>query len=75
MIARISSTSRTLELDFGYLGGARLNELVIFNEIHLTLDTDVIAFKLDTPIEVTGPKRVTVPIPTSKPANLQTQNI
>lgn len=31
MVAHISSTARTLEIDFGYVGGLRLNEQVIFN--------------------------------------------
>jgi hypothetical protein len=31
--------------------------------VHLTLDNDVIVINLETPIEVTGPKRVNIPIP------------
>jgi hypothetical protein len=71
MVARISSASRTLELDFGYLGGFRLNEQVIFNEIHFTLDTEVIVIKLTELIEVNGPKKVTIPIPAPTNSNLQ----
>jgi hypothetical protein len=74
MVARISSGSRTLELDFGYAGGFRLNEQVLFNEIHFTLDTEIIVIKLTEVIEVTGPKRVTIPIPPSTMnSNLQTE--
>lgn len=74
MVARISSGSRTLELDFGYVGGFRLNEQVLFNEIHFTLETEIIVIKLTEVIEVTGPKRVTIPIPSSATnVNLQTE--
>lgn len=74
MVARISSGSRTLELDFGYVGGFRLNEQVLFNEIHFTLDTEIILIKLTEVIEVTGPKRVTIPIlPSTMNSNLQTE--
>jgi len=71
MVARISSASRTLELDFGYLGGFRLNEQVLFNEIHFTLDTEIIVIKITELIEVTGPKKVTIPIPASTNSNSQ----
>lgn len=63
MIARISSGSRTLELDFGYVGGLRLNQQVFFNEIHFTLDSEIIVIKLTQPLEINGPRKVTIPIP------------
>jgi hypothetical protein len=66
MVAHISSTSRTLEIDFTYLGGLRLNQQVLIEEIHLGLGTEIIVITLDRPIEVTGPKRVTIPIPTEE---------
>jgi hypothetical protein len=75
MVAHISSASRYLEIDFAYVGGLRLNEQVLFNEIHFTLDTEVIVIKLEEPLEVTGPKRVTIPIPASKSSNLQTSEV
>lgn len=62
LVARISASSRTLELDFSYLGGLTLNEEVIINEIHLALDTEIYVIPVD-PIKVTGPKRVTISIP------------
>ena len=74
MVARISSASRTLEIDFGYVGGLRLNEQVLFNEIHFTLDTEIIVIKLTEPLEVTGPKRVTIPIP-AQASNLKVEEI
>lgn len=62
LVARISSSSRTLELDFSYLGGLILNEEVIIEEIHIALDTKIIVIPLD-PIKITGPKKVTISIP------------
>lgn len=62
LVARISSSSRTLELDFSYLGGLRLNEEVIIDEVHIALDTEIFVIPLD-PIKVTGPKKVTISIP------------
>ena len=63
MLANITSTTRTLEVNFNYFGGLRLNEAVKITAFHLTLDTEIIVINLDTPIEVTGPKRVSIPIP------------
>lgn len=64
MIARLAGADRTLELDFNYLGGLRLNEQIMIEEIHLALDTEIIVIPMqDRPIEVTGPRRVTIPIP------------
>lgn len=66
MVASISASSRTLEITFEYIGGLRLNEQVFFNEIHFTLDTEIIVIKLDQPLEVYGPKKFNIPIPAGK---------
>lgn len=74
MIARLTGSDRTLEIDFTYLGGLRLNEQVIIEEIHLGLDTEIIVIPMqDKPIEVTGPRRVTIPIPPAATHNLQAE--
>lgn len=62
LVARISASSRTLELDFSYLGGLRLNEEVIIDEVHIAIDTEIYVIAVD-PIKVTGPKKVTISIP------------
>ena len=63
LVARLTNTERTLELDFVYTGGLRLNEQLIIDEIRLALDTQIFVIQLSQPIEVNGPKRVTIPIP------------
>jgi alpha-glucosidase/lysosomal alpha-glucosidase len=67
LIARLSAAERTLEIDFAYLGGARLNQQVFVEEIHLGLDTEIIVISLEKHIEVNGPHRVTIPIPLACP--------
>ena len=51
MVARVAGADRTLELDFTYLGGLRLNEQIMIEEIHIALDTEIIVIPLqDKPI-------------------------
>ena len=45
------------------MGGQKLNEQIFFEQIHLGIDAEIVVITLDKPIEVTGPKRVTIPIP------------
>ena len=75
MTARISQAERSLEIDFLYVGGPRLNEEVRFNEIHFTLDTEIIVIKLANDLVVTGPKRVTIPIPKTSATHLSREAI
>lgn len=70
MIATISSSSRILELDITYLGGVRLNQEIRFFGINMGFGEEVIEIRFDTPYVITGPRRITLPIPVS--SNLQT---
>lgn len=68
LTAQISSSARTLEIDITYVGGLSLRQEIFINELHLTLDNEVILMPLEKPLSITGPKRVNYPIPApSKP--------
>ena len=62
-IARISASSRTLELDIAYLGEAHLNQQIFVTGFNMQFGTEVVELRLESPLEVTGPKRVNIPIP------------
>ena len=73
MVATITSTSRILQLNVAYLGGLRLNEQVLIYGINMGFGEEVIEIRFEQPLEVTGPKKFTIPIPPQRKANLQTE--
>ena len=64
-IATISTLTRSLELDFIYLGENHLNQEVQIWGVNMAFGKEVAEIRLETPIKITGPKSVTLPIPHS----------
>jgi len=62
-IASISSTSRTLEIDVNYFGGLRLNQQIFFTGLNFSFGNEIFELRFESPVEITGPRKVTVTIP------------
>lgn len=62
-VATINSLTRSLELDILYIGNGGLNQEVQIWGINIAFGKEVVVIRPSEAIKVTGPKRVTLPIP------------
>ena len=63
MNAVISSSQRVLHLDVGYAGELKLMESIYISEVHLNLKGAIYVITLRIPVEIEGPKWITLNIP------------
>lgn len=63
MNAVLTPTQRVLHLDIGYAGERKLQESIFIDAVHLNLNGDIYVITIRIPLEVEGPKRITLNIP------------
>ena len=72
MNAILSPSQRVLHLDVGYAGEPKMQESIFIKEVHLNLNGAIYVISIRIPVEINGPKRITLNIPHQSTPNLRT---
>jgi len=64
--AILTSTQRILHIDIAYAGERSLQESIFLDDIRLNLNGEIYSLNIRIPIEIEGPKRISLSIPKPK---------